>query len=405
MRDNNDNNVDDNLENMAMLGGLLNLQGQQQAHQQRTKQSQELQRLRQTAEREGRARAQEAQTREQEVQARIAEESRIKRLPQCPACGGRLEGQFRKCMHCTSELSWVEGIPCELGKEHEVHERLREERVEALRREEASKQRRLQLVNEQQQKNEALKQRQLQLEKEQQQKEEASKQRQLQLENEQQQKWERLQSEMDQLTIALPDNCPKCSRPRPGSPCPRPSTEQSLGDCLAYAENWILTTRQHGCCPECRPSIAMEYCLLVGSIAIGLILGVLFYIVLADYLKMPLDSTVGGEAPTTATLLALNYSSPPMSRPGGWGRATLPDPSRTRSPARCWGLEDSTPATPHFSLFVTVERLATKWAKRSNGCFDVTDCSERENRTSAHWRSVAATGWLGSGVFARPQQS
>ena len=231
MRDNNDNNVDDNLENMAMLGGLLNLQGQQQAHQQRTKQSQELQRLSRIAERaraqEAQARKQEAQARKREAQARVAEESRIKRLPQCPACGARLEGQFRKCMHCASDLAWIEGIPCELGKEHEVRERLRNEREQALRRKKALKQRRLQLDKE-------------------------SKQIRLQIEKERQQKWEKLQSEMDQLTNGLPDNCPKCSHSRPGYSLPQPSGHIHDDYYLEYAGKWVQTSSQHGCCPECR---------------------------------------------------------------------------------------------------------------------------------------------------------
>jgi hypothetical protein len=52
---------------------------------------------------EARAQHKEAVNRERERQQR----------PQCPVCGGRLEGQFRKCMHCQSNLEWVEGIPYE----------------------------------------------------------------------------------------------------------------------------------------------------------------------------------------------------------------------------------------------------------------------------------------------------
>ena len=237
MRDSNDNNVDDNIENLAKLGGLIHLQGQQQAHQQRTKEIHELQRLRHIAEREERARK--------------AEENRIKELPQCPACGGRLEGQFRKCKGCASDLSWVEGIPCEPGKEHEIHEWLREEREQTLRREEASKQRRLQL------------------------------------EKEQQQKWESLQSEMDQLTNGLPDNCPKCSHPRPGYPRPRPSTEQHSADHLAYAENWAQTTRQHGCCPVClRKDIdsqrhKLENRIIAGVVVLCIVILIVFAVALS----------------------------------------------------------------------------------------------------------------------------
>jgi len=35
----------------------------------------------------------------------------------CPACGGILPGEFRKCKHCHTDLSWVDGIPCEPGNE------------------------------------------------------------------------------------------------------------------------------------------------------------------------------------------------------------------------------------------------------------------------------------------------
>ena len=32
----------------------------------------------------------------------------------CPACGGPLPGEYRKCMHCRSELAWENGMPYEL---------------------------------------------------------------------------------------------------------------------------------------------------------------------------------------------------------------------------------------------------------------------------------------------------
>ena len=38
-------------------------------------------------------------------------------LPQCPYCGGRLEGQFELCMHCHNPLGWVGGVPCKPGDE------------------------------------------------------------------------------------------------------------------------------------------------------------------------------------------------------------------------------------------------------------------------------------------------
>jgi hypothetical protein len=58
-------------------------------------------------------------------------------LPQCPICGGRLEGQFRKCMHCQSDLAWVEGMPCEPGKEEETRQLRLEEKA---RRQEGTRQ-------------------------------------------------------------------------------------------------------------------------------------------------------------------------------------------------------------------------------------------------------------------------
>lgn len=120
MRDNNDNNVDDNLEHLAILGGIAHFKGQQQALQQSARQAEEVRRLRRSAERD--------------ISARKAEEARIRELPQCPICGGRLEGQFRKCRHCTSDLSWIGRFPCEPGKELELQDRLVQEQqlAEAL---------------------------------------------------------------------------------------------------------------------------------------------------------------------------------------------------------------------------------------------------------------------------------
>jgi hypothetical protein len=55
-------------------------------------------------------------------------EDRQRNLPQCPACGGRLEGHFSKCMHCASDLVWVAGSPCEPAHAAELREKLERER-------------------------------------------------------------------------------------------------------------------------------------------------------------------------------------------------------------------------------------------------------------------------------------
>ncbi len=64
-----------------------------------------------------------------------AARNRQVKLPQCPACGGRLEGHFRKCMHCASDIAWVEGVPCEPGKEPEVLAMLEKKREQAKQQE------------------------------------------------------------------------------------------------------------------------------------------------------------------------------------------------------------------------------------------------------------------------------
>lgn len=53
-----------------------------------------------------------------------------KRLATCPLCGGTLKGQFKKCMHCASELAWVEGLPCDPAHEQELLEKRRLERLQ-----------------------------------------------------------------------------------------------------------------------------------------------------------------------------------------------------------------------------------------------------------------------------------
>lgn len=51
--------------------------------------------------------------------------------PQCPVCGGRLPGEFRKCTHCASDLIWVEGLPGEPGKQAELLAKLKQKKDEA----------------------------------------------------------------------------------------------------------------------------------------------------------------------------------------------------------------------------------------------------------------------------------
>ena len=65
-------------------------------------------------------------------QAATEDEHRQKSLPQCPACGGRLDGEFRKCKHCASDLVWIDGHVCEPGQEEALRQRLAAEE-EALR--------------------------------------------------------------------------------------------------------------------------------------------------------------------------------------------------------------------------------------------------------------------------------
>ncbi len=64
---------------------------------------------------------------------RIADaEARRLSLPQCPWCGGRLEGQFELCSHCKSKIAWARTIPCKPGTEAAVLEKLRaEDKVKA----------------------------------------------------------------------------------------------------------------------------------------------------------------------------------------------------------------------------------------------------------------------------------
>jgi formylglycine-generating enzyme required for sulfatase activity len=53
----------------------------------------------------------------------------IPKSRQCPWCGGALPGQYSKCQHCASEVSWVDGLPYK-PQEAEYRERLSFEKWE-----------------------------------------------------------------------------------------------------------------------------------------------------------------------------------------------------------------------------------------------------------------------------------
>jgi len=39
------------------------------------------------------------------------EKERLKNLPKCPSCGGHLEGEYPKCVHCGCNIQWIGGRP------------------------------------------------------------------------------------------------------------------------------------------------------------------------------------------------------------------------------------------------------------------------------------------------------
>ncbi|MDP7269408.1 MAG: hypothetical protein QF408_14695 [Pirellulales bacterium] len=57
----------------------------------------------------------QAMRREQDRERRQKE--RRNKMPKCPCCGGRLEGEYPKCMHCASDLTWKDGKPFRPGDE------------------------------------------------------------------------------------------------------------------------------------------------------------------------------------------------------------------------------------------------------------------------------------------------
>lgn len=121
MRDSNDNGVDDGLELLGLLGFSTHLQNQRDV-------KDKLRQIARALDTEKRAR-QAAEKRATDAERRAQEaEDRKHALPQCPWCGGRLEGKFPKCMHCASDLVWVEGTPCQPSQEATVREKLKEQR-------------------------------------------------------------------------------------------------------------------------------------------------------------------------------------------------------------------------------------------------------------------------------------
>ena len=85
--------------------------------------------------------AQNRQLSQQQVQLLnklLAEAEREAKKPKCPACGGALEVSFRKCKHCATDLSWIDGHPCEPGQEETLKANLRKIR-EHKREEQARK--------------------------------------------------------------------------------------------------------------------------------------------------------------------------------------------------------------------------------------------------------------------------
>ena len=184
MRDDNENNIDDQIEQLGYLAGISHFRGQQKNLDESAKQSEYLRRLNDFNERAAR----------KAERARKTEEARIKSLPQCPLCGGRLEGQFQKCSHCASDLSWIEGRPCEFGKEQELLAMLDNLRLETAK----------------------------------------------------------TQSEIDLLTDGFPQSCPQCHNPRPSLSLSEYSGSQILLD----VRTWIESVSLYGCCATCRNSFA-----------------------------------------------------------------------------------------------------------------------------------------------------
>jgi len=56
-----------------------------------------------------------------------------KRTP-CPVCGESLDGEYRKCKNCLSDLVWISGNACEPGQEEALKARLKKESTKARRK-------------------------------------------------------------------------------------------------------------------------------------------------------------------------------------------------------------------------------------------------------------------------------
>lgn len=66
---------------------------------------------------------------------RAINESRIDRSegPKCPSCGGVMDGEFRKCRHCASDVAWVHGVPCLPEHESELVDHFEQLELESHR--------------------------------------------------------------------------------------------------------------------------------------------------------------------------------------------------------------------------------------------------------------------------------
>lgn len=204
MNDANENNLDDNIELLGYLGAAEHLRGQEQIRHQNARQLEEVRRLREATQRSERRAKRSEQRAKQEQEA---EQARLEAMPQCPFCGGRLEGRFPKCKHCASELSWVGGNACEPGKEDEMRTRLSKLKEPDSDELEAAE----------------------------------------------------LNFKIDKVTSGLPVRCPFCDKARPGTYRPngklRVTGARSPSDILFAVQAWADSMNRHDCCPDCEEEV------------------------------------------------------------------------------------------------------------------------------------------------------